>query len=140
MPHLGARLEALCSSALPGRGGTGHQAPQPLPQGVRARAPPPSPPPPPPVPTQVTVWGAGFRDLDHGGGLSCKFGAASLVPATLASDAGDGGQSLTCAPPPHLGCVGACESVAVGRHAKRAVLALPQPTALGPLGADPSGS
>ena len=46
-------------------------------------------------PNQVTVWGAGFRDLDHGNGLSCKFGTASLVPATLASDAGDGGQSLT---------------------------------------------
>ena len=43
----------------------------------------------------MTVWGAGFRDLDHGNGLSCKFGTASLVPATLASDAGDGGQSLT---------------------------------------------
>ena len=38
----------------------------------------------------MTVWGAGFRDLDHGAGLSCKFGAAPLVPATLASDADDG--------------------------------------------------
>ena len=57
----------------------------------------------------VTVWGEGFRDLDHGGGLHCKFGDAALVPATMRADHGDG-QSLTCAAP-------ACDESACGARA-----------------------
>lgn len=47
--------------------------------------------------TEVTLFGKGFRDLDHGRGLYCAFGGP-LVPATVAPAGGDG--RLTCVTPP----------------------------------------
>ena len=48
----------------------------------------------------VTVWGVGFRDLDHGKGLQCSFGWGSerLVSATLSASA-HGGEALICMSP-----------------------------------------
>jgi len=69
--------------------------------------------------TSVTVWGVGFRDLGHGNhstgsaGLHCRFGASSLVPATLQDSAGgEGPQRLRCESPP-LPVSDRCESVVV---------------------------
>ena len=69
----------------------------------------------------VTVWGQGFRDLDHGAGLHCQFGDADFVPATVQSgtDGGDGhlypatdGQKLVCMSPAQPAS-DSCESVPV---------------------------
>ena len=79
--------------------------------------------------TTVTVWGAGFRDLDRGDGLKCKFGDSGLIVAALdgvddpggawpdggqgAADAGGAGpQTLTCVAPP-LPPSEACQTVQV---------------------------
>ena len=47
--------------------------------------------------TVVTVYGRGFRDLDHGAGLQCEFGGP-LVPATVAASSSE--DRLTCVTPP----------------------------------------
>ena len=46
---------------------------------------------------RVTLRGYGFRDLDHGRGLACSFGASALIPATLAEGSSD---QLLCESPP----------------------------------------
>ena len=47
--------------------------------------------------TEVTLYGRGFRDLDHGRGLRCAFGGP-LVPATVAAGSDEG--RLICVTPP----------------------------------------
>ena len=98
--------------------------------------------PPPPSPSLAStraaaarrrhdgdVWGAGFRDLDRGDGLKCKFGDSGLIVAALdgvddaggawpdggqgAADAGGAGpQTLACVAPP-LPPPEACQTVQV---------------------------
>ena len=49
--------------------------------------------------TLITVTGVGFRDLDHGRGLGCAFGAAPLTPARLSSGTEEASELLCESPP-----------------------------------------
>lgn len=60
--------------------------------------------------TNVTVTGFAFAELDHGDGLSCRFGEAPLVPGTLTGPSLRG-RELVCVSPPSPG--GSGETVVV---------------------------